>query len=358
MGPVLHLRTMHLSLANYRLRFIHPFGTAHGLRDGTDAVFVRIEHEGNTGHGEAALPPYLPYDQVSVYSELERYWKYMAPQLAQGPMPPMGHDPQLPPPARAALQMALMDLDARRIGCSVESLLRTCGPIVEKPRAMVTLGHTDVAFIDARISELPVTEVLKVKLGAANDRAVLEHLRQTVDRRFFLDANQGWTTIGEAVAAVQALGAERVVGLEQPFAKHRWDLHRALRSVLDVPIYADESVQGPDELERAVEAFDGVNLKLMKCGGLDMALVMAERARVLGLRVMLGSMSESSLGCGAMLALRGHAELIDLDGPWLLANDPFQGLRLEAGCMAVDGAVGIGVERRPGSCLDFTHIGA
>jgi hypothetical protein len=59
-----------------------------------------------------------------------------------------------------------------------------------------------------------------------------------------------------------------------------------------------------------------------------------------------------------MLALRGHAELIDLDGPWLLANDPFQGLRLEAGCMAVDGAVGIGVERRPGSCLDFTHIGA
>ncbi len=358
MEAVLHLRSMQFSLAKYRLRFIHPFGTAHGLRDGTDTVFVRITDEGHTGYGEATLPPYLPYDQDSVYAELVRYWRSDGAALVEGAMLTVPPDMQLLPPARAALQMAFIDMNAKRIGCSVESMLRTCGPIVEKPQAMVTLGHTDVASIDQKISELPVTEVLKVKLGAANDRAVLEHLRQAVDRRFFLDANQGWTAVADAVEALEALGAERVVGLEQPFAKHRWDLHRALRSVLDVPVYADESVQGPDELERAAEAFDGVNLKLMKCGGLDMALVMAERARALGLRVMLGSMSESSLGCGAMLALRGHAELLDLDGPWLLANDPFQGLRVEAGVMAVDGTVGIGVDRRPGSTLDFVHIGA
>jgi L-alanine-DL-glutamate epimerase-like enolase superfamily enzyme len=355
---MLHLRSMQFSLAKYRLRFIHPFGTAHGLRDGTDTVFVQITDDGHTGYGEATLPPYLPYNQEFVYSDLVRYWKSIGAELVQGAMLSVPSDAQLLPPARAALQMALMDLNAKRIGCSVESLLRTCAPIVEKSQAMVTLGHTDVATIDQKISELPVTEVLKVKLGAANDRAVLEHLRHAVDRRFFLDANQGWTDVAEAVAAVEVLGAERVVGLEQPFAKDRWDLHQALRKVVAVPVYADESVQGLEELERAVEAFDGVNLKLMKCGGLDVALAMAERARALGLRVMLGSMSESSLGCGAMLALRSYAELLDLDGPWLLANDPFQGSRLEAGRMAVDGPVGIGVERRPGTVLDFTHIGA
>lgn len=347
---------MQLALANYRLRFIHPFGTAHGLRDGTDAVFVRLMDEGVTGYGEATLPPYLPYDQSSVYDDLVRYWK--SGNRSSGHRNELSPEADgLLPPARAALQMALIDLRAKEMGCSVESMLMAGGQPVEDTRAMVTLGHTEVQYIDLKISGLPMTPVLKVKLGAANDLAVLQHLRQ-MDRRFFLDANQGWTSVAQAVEAVQVLGEERVVGLEQPFAKDRWDLHEALRAAADVPVYADESVQGLADLERASGVFDGVNLKLMKSGGLDVALAMAERARALGLRVMLGSMSESSLGCGAMLALRSHAELLDLDGPWLLANDPFQGLRLEAGVMGLDGAVGIGVERRPRTVLEFTDIGA
>ncbi|MEZ4755472.1 MAG: enolase C-terminal domain-like protein [Flavobacteriales bacterium] len=348
---------MQLALATYRLRFIHPFGTAHGLRDGTDAVFVRLARRGHTGYGEATLPPYLPYDQPSVHADLTRFWRSHGASIGERSDLPAAADDLLPP-ARAALQMALMDLNAKEMGLSVESLLIAGGRTVDNSRSMVTMGHTAVQDIDMKISELPLTPVLKVKLGAANDRAVLEHLGQVHDRRFFLDANQGWTSVAQAVEAVQVLGEERVVGLEQPFAKDRWDLHRALRNEVDVPVYADESVQGLNELERAVEAFDGVNLKLMKCGGLDVALAMAERAGNLGLKVMLGSMSESSLGCGAMLALRSHATLLDLDGPWLLANDPFQGLRLEDGLMAVDGRSGIGVGRRSGTVLDFTSIGA
>jgi len=347
---------MQLALATYRLRFIHPFGTAHGLRDGTDAVFVRLMRAGNTGYGEATLPPYLPYDQVSVYFELNNYWNQVgACEKHTEGLPPEAD--RLSPPARAALQMALMDLRAKEMGRSVESVLTGCGEPVENALAMVTLGHSEVADIDRKLDDLPPTSVLKVKLGAANDAAVLRHLRQC-KRRFFLDANQGYTTVDQAIAAVDALGAERVVGMEQPFAKDRWDLHMVLREQMDVPVYADESVQGMAELERAAEAFDGVNLKLMKCGGLDVARTMAERAQELGLRVMLGSMSESSLGCGAMLALRSHATLLDLDGPWLLANDPFVGLRMEAGRMALEGSSGIGVEVRPGIGLEFTHIGA
>lgn len=351
------LRSMQFALATYRLRFIHPFGTAHGLRDGTDAVFVRLMAAGNTGYGEATLPPYLPYDQVSIYSELNNYCDRVGACAihAEG-LPPEADG--LSPPARAALHMALMDLRAKEMGCSVESMLTGCGDPVENALAMVTLGHSEVADIDRKLGDLPPTPVLKVKLGAANDAAVLRHLRHRTRGRFFLDANQGYTTVDQAIAAVEALGADRVVGLEQPFAKDRWDLHKVLREQLDVPVYADESVQGMAELERAAEAFDGVNLKLMKCGGLDVAWSMALRARALGLRVMLGSMSESSLGCGAMLALRGHATLLDLDGPWLLANDPFVGLRMEAGRMVLEGSTGIGVEARPDTGLEFTHIGA
>lgn len=348
---------MQLALATYRLRFTHPFGTAHGLRDGTDAVFVRLSAGGMSGYGEATLPPYLPYDQSSVYADLIRFWRSFGTSIGERIDLPAAAEGLLPP-ARAALQMALMDLRSKEMSRSVESVLISGGHGVDNSQAMVTLGHSAVEDIDQKISELPRTPVLKVKLGATNDRAVLEHLGQQRDRRFFLDANQGWTAVAQAVEAVRVLGEERVVGLEQPFAKDRWDLHQALRQAVAVPVYADESVQGLNELERAVEAFDGVNLKLMKCGGLDVALAMAERARDLGLHVMLGSMSESSLGCAAMLALCSHATLLDLDGPWLLANDPFQGLRLEDGLMAVDGRSGIGVERRSGTVLDFTPVGA
>jgi L-alanine-DL-glutamate epimerase-like enolase superfamily enzyme len=122
----------------------------------------------------------------------------------------------------------------------------------------------------------------------------------------------------------------RVVGLEQPFAKDRWDLHEALAEECPVTVYGDESIQGPDDLERAPEAFGGVNLKLMKCGGLDVAEAMAERARGLGLKVMLGSMSESTfrLRRDAVSLQLALPIWLDLDGPWLFSNDPFEGMEL------------------------------
>jgi L-alanine-DL-glutamate epimerase-like enolase superfamily enzyme len=117
-------------------------------------------------------------------------------------------------------------------------------------------------------------------------------------------------------------------------------------------------VQDLEDLKRASGAFDGVNVKLMKCGGLDVAKRMVEFARQEGLKIMLGSMSESSLGCAAMAALMPFADLVDLDGPWLISNDPFHGLRMEDGQLAVDGPVGMGVELRLPSLLEFHPLGA
>jgi L-alanine-DL-glutamate epimerase-like enolase superfamily enzyme len=130
--------------------------------------------------------------------------------------------------------------------------------------------------------------------------------------------------------------------MEQPFPKARPDLHAELKARTRVPVYADESVQDLGDLERTAMAFSGVNVKLMKCGGLDRAAVLVEAARSRGMKVMLGSMSESSLGCTAMAGLADRADVVDLDGPWLLANDPFKGLDIQEGRLMVPAGPGLG----------------
>lgn len=345
---------MEFALARYRLRFKHPFGTAHGLRDGTDSVFVRLRRDGSVGYGEATLPPYLNETQESVHEELERYWLKFG-EVVGTTAGPWSLKEGLSAPARAALQVAHSMLITNEINSSNESDLPVA-PSRSTAPCMVTLGHTEVERIALKLRELPNAPILKVKLGAANDLEVLRAVSEMDTRELFLDANQGWTDVQQAFAAINLVGVERVVGIEQPFAKGRWDLHKALASECPVVIYGDESIQGPDDLERAPEAFGGVNLKLMKCGGLDVAEAMAERARALGLMVMLGSMSESTLGCGAMASLQHMADLADLDGPWLVSNDPFEGLEMHQG-----GSVMGGLERirlKQPSLLDFRPFGA
>jgi len=223
--------------------------------------------------------------------------------------------------------------------------------------AMVTLGHGLVADIPLKIKELPLAPVLKIKLGSGIDQEILRVVMDLDDRPLFLDVNQGWQDLAEAEKAIKLVGPERLVGIEQPFHRDRLDLHRALKDELPTAIYGDESIQGMDDLDRAPEAFDGVNLKLMKCGGLDIAARMAAQAKDLGLKVMLGSMSESTLGCATMFALAGSADLLDLDGPWLIRNDPFQGLEMDGAGMRVTGDSGLGISLRADHELKFEPVG-
>lgn len=345
------LRSMEMALARFRLLFIHPFGTAHGLRDGTDSVFVRLTHGQRVSYGEATLPPYLNETQESVHEELTSFWL----KLKGGNVGKSWGEAAraLSSPARAAFHMAYNGLMNNDIVYEISS-----NGISDRGLVMVTVGMGPIEDIELKLNELPISPVLKVKLGSPEDLRTIETVKRLDHRRLFLDANQGWNSVEHAVRVIEAAGPERVVGLEQPFPKDRWDMHRELKARTDVPIYADESIQGPADLERAPEAFDGVNLKLMKCGGLDIAGQMAQRARELGLRVMLGSMSESSLGCGAMATLAGSADLVDLDGPWLIKNDPFTGLSMKQGQLVLAGDSSSGIKLREPSLLEFVPIGA
>jgi len=348
---------MRLALAPYRLYFKHPFGTAHGLRDGTDSVFVRIEHNGFVGYGEATLPPYLDETQQSVLEELRTMGLDEQLRLLEGGAVDVLNS--LSQPARAALTTAYYDLMSRQRTTSVSMLLTGHVKQQRPDRAltMMTLGHSALKDIPTKLKELPASDILKVKLGSDHDIATLRAVLCADQRPLFLDANQGWTTIAEAMTALEVVGQTRLVGLEQPFAKERLDLHRELRQQGVDRLYGDESVQNATDLERAADAFTGINVKLMKCGGLDRALELIGRARELGMSVMLGSMSESSLGCAAMAQLAATADLLDLDGPWLIANDPFTGLAMVAGELAFEHPLGIGV-RPVEAVLQWSILGA
>lgn len=153
---------------------------------------------------------------------------------------------------------------------------------------------------------------------------------------------------------IQAVGLDRILGVEQPFSVEQDPWNRILAQQGKVTVFADESMQDLGSLQASSRYFGGVNLKLMKCGGLDRALAMADEAGRTGLKLMLGSMSESSLGCTAMAQLACMADVVDLDGPWLLANDPFTGITMAQGRLVLPSGPGFGTTLR--AQLDFNPI--
>lgn len=342
---------MRIATARYRLLFKRPFTTAHGTRDGTDSVFVRLEHADRVGHGEATLPPYVKEDPTQValvidaftrlvlsqqiVFELDRYLKSVDEFTSNAPA------------ARNALSMAGLDLAAQLAGQPLWAFLGMPRP-PGRSKCMVTLATDTLEDVEERLRELPPSPVLKVKLGQPHDHLLIERLERLDDRMLLLDANQGLRSVADALGLVLATGT-RAIAMEQPFAAGDASMHGALQARVGIPVIADESVQGPEELAAVIGVFGGVNVKLMKCGGLIRAHDMIRTAQANGLRVMLGSMSESTLGSLAMFHLSGAADWVDLDGPWLLRNDPFTGMPLPSEQEPEMNIPGIGA----GSSLDL-----
>lgn len=351
---------MRLSYAPYRLRFKRPLALAHGTRDGTDALFLRIEHQGRTGYGEVTLPPYLGIAPKAVLKELQGLVEEGVESLLLKSLSTShGSDPVgISAPLRAGLNMAFNDLMAKRKGVSMNHWIDAA----EKPQGgqtpvnVFTLTSSDLNDMSGTLSKIPEGIGLKLKVGSADNVPLVEAVAAAYDGPVLLDGNQGCPSVDHVLKLVGILGEQRVLGIEQPFAPGGVDLHADLASRTRVAVIADEAVRGPKDLEAAAKVYGGVNIKLIKCGGLDRAGWMIRRARELGMQVMLGCMSESSLGCAAIACLGPGADILDLDGPWLLANDPFAGIRWEQGAMVIQDAPGIGVDLI--AQLDWIPIGA
>ena len=342
---------MKMWIAPYRLKFKRPFGTAHGFRDGTDCVFVKLERQGVIGRGEATLPPYVKETPASVIADLE---SVRLEDVAAGNFK---LDPKRSPAARAALSTAYFDLIAKEKGIPVKELLQT-EPIGNEQRSdLITLGITDPEKIIEELHQLPPFNALKVKLNGEQDEATLRKVIENDHRPILIDANQAWGSVEHALRMIEVAGTDRLLGIEQPFPVDRRDLQAELSGRTTITVYGDESIKDLDDLDRTAGSFSGINVKLMKCGGLDRAAELIRSAKEHGMKVMLGSMSESSLGCGALLQMAGGVDLIDLDGPWLIANDPFAGIELWNGQLVLVSSLGSGITERSPSLLNWTPIG-
>jgi len=185
--------------------------------------------------------------------------------------------------------------------------------------------------------------VYKIKVGTADDRKIIEGIRAVTDKPLRTDANEGWKTKEEALEMIDWMAGQGVELVEQPLPADRLEDYAWLKDRVKIPVFADESLIRPSDLPRIAPYFHGVNVKLMKCGGIQEAVRLAGMARSLGLKLMLGCMIETSLGISAGAAVASLFDYADLDGNLLISNDPFRGVKTVKDALVLGDGPGLGV---------------
>ncbi len=323
------------------LQYAHPFGLSRWTTRKTTNVLVRMEMEGHVGWGEGA--PNRRYGETSDQDIL--FLEKWAPVVFENGDPLSGlltlfEQTHVPGSAAAALDMAIHDWLGHRDALPVYAVLGFPAPA---PRATsFTIGIDEPAVVAEKTREAEAYEVLKIKVGTEHDEALIRAVRSVTAKPLRVDANEGWKDREAAARSIEWLVREGVELVEQPFPAGRLEDVAWLRDRSAVPIFADEDCRVPADIARLTGVYDGVNIKLDKCGGLLQAALMIKEARENDLQVMIGCMIGSSLSTTAAFHLVGLAEYIDLDGHLLLAQDPFEGLACTAGRLHLLPGSGIG----------------
>lgn len=322
---------MKLTLDPYQLRFKYPFKIAHGLREFTPLVYIKLEQDGFTAWGEAALPPYLPETQQSVIDFIGNFYRRNPNGSIDNWFEQLAADSSRNMSAKAALDMALWDLKAQ-IGQT--TIVRLLGiESTNFPLGAYTIGVCGFEEMKRKFEEATGYgfKLFKLKLDGENDMEMIKNFRLLSKDKFAVDVNQGWANVAEAAQKISWLASENCFIVEQPLPK-KFDNEMKLLKVPNHPLlFADESCQTMEDLERLWPGFNGINIKLMKCGGITPALKMMRKARELGFKIIVGCMSESSVGCTAAAQLSPLADFGDLDGNYLTSNDPFKGMEIDNG---------------------------
>jgi L-alanine-DL-glutamate epimerase-like enolase superfamily enzyme len=318
---------VNIKLHPYRLEFIFPFRIAHGVRTHTDAVFVELECDGIIAFGEATLPPYLPYTQASTIDCLSQLdmSEVSFPFRTDELLSSLGiMRSTMEAPAMAALDMALWTLEAKMKSTNIASLLGI--ESIDKAIRTYTISYCDRNEMAERIVYGIENgfDTFKLKLNGTNDQQILDDFRSLSDAPFAVDANQSWDDIDKSIAFARKLEAAGCVLIEQPFSKDK-PLHSfKLKDSVSIPIIADEACQGNGDIKSILKGYSGVNVKIQKCGGILQAHWMIKEARRRGLKVLIGCMSESAIGCGAGEVLSPLCDWNDLDGSYLVKEVPFK----------------------------------
>ncbi len=334
---------MKLSFHVRRLNLKHVWRISRDQATYKENVFVFIEHEGIIGMGEAA--PNIRYQETtaSVLDFLKRAESHLE-QADPWQFYTLSADMRKldsgQSAARAAIDMALMDWIGKRLELP---LYRYWGlPPSPAPLTSYSIGIDEPDKIKEKVQEAQAYPILKIKLGSSDDEAIMRMVRETTDRPVRVDANEAWHSPEAALEKIHWLAGLNVEFVEQPLPAGRLQDVAWLRRRSPLPLVADEDVKTAADIPALASVYDGINIKLMKSGGLQEALRMIHVARACGLKVMLGCMIESSLAITAASHLSPLADWLDLDGNLLLTNDPYSGSTVAGGKMVLPQGPGIG----------------
>jgi L-alanine-DL-glutamate epimerase-like enolase superfamily enzyme len=321
---------MKIKFSTFRIKLNHSFGISRSSHDYYDIVYFYIVDGNIIGRGEAA--PSNRYNESTDYilSVLKKgislpesfennkeLWRHIKPQL-------MGIHA-----LEAAANMAIWDWWGQKEQKAVYDILSL--DVRKLPMTSYTIAIGDMKELDEKIELSSPYNILKVKLGTPKkDKEIIDQIRLKTNKVIRVDANEGWDY--DVAKEMSFWLAERNVEfIEQPFSAENLKDTASLRKVSPLPLYADENSISSADISKIKGVFDGINIKLMKCGGIDEALKMIKIAKSLQMRIMLGCMIESSVGITAAAQLAGEVDAVDLDGNLLINNDPYKGVEIVDG---------------------------
>lgn len=335
---------MKLSFERLTLTLRHPFTISRGTQVAANNVQVQLADGDDTGIGEAA--PSEQYGEV--HGTVSAYLNELQPattdfqSLAITALHTlMDGTARLNPAARAAVDMAAYDLLGKKLHAPIHLLLGLDS--ASTPRTSFTIGIDEPDVMARKAEAASEYPILKVKVGTATDVENLEAIRSVrPDAIIRVDANEAWNP-KEAVRRIDELSAFDLEFVEQPVPASNLEGLGYVTSAVSLPVIADESCVVLTDVPRVAPYVDGINIKLMKCGGMYPALQMIATARALGLQVMMGCMIESSIAITAAAHLSPLIDHADLDGNLLVSDDPYVGVRVERGKLLLPNDPGLGV---------------
>lgn len=332
---------MKVAYRSYDLPFRHPFTISRGTKTHQPTFIVELEHFGIKGYGEAPAISYynIPVEKMTSqlefkrsmlekfsFTDPERFWHYLHHLFPGNSF------------LVCALDMAGWDLYGKM---NRKKLSVLWGLGIKNPVTDFTIGIDTIDAMVKKMTEFP-WPVYKIKLGTNDDVAVISELRKHTSSVIRVDANAAWEA-GDALEKINIFKNLQVEFIEQPLAKENWEGMKYLYDRSPLPLIADESCIAENDVEKCHLHFHGINIKLTKCGGITPARRMIARARELDMKVMLGSMNESTIGTAAIAQMSPAADYLDADGPLLLAEDIANGLTYDDGKLTCSDRPGLGI---------------
>ena len=335
---------MKLSFTTYRIFLKHAFGISRSSNNWYDIVLIFLQDGEIIGRGEAA--PSLRYNEstdriLSVLKRgidfpdhepesIDKMQNYIYPQLENIKS------------LQAAISMALWDWWSQKNNKSLFNLLGYKKNDLLETSFTIAIGA--IEEIEEKIIEAEPYNILKVKLGTPNeDKKIIKEIRKFTDKLIRVDANEGWD-FETSVEMCNWLSDQNVEFIEQPFPAKELEKSKELTKLSPLDIYADENSRNLGDLKRIKDSFDGINIKLMKCGSIEEAMKMISVAKKYKLKIMLGCMVETSIGITAAASLASAVDKVDLDGNLLITNDPYNGVKVINGYLSLPNSLGLGLK--------------